>query len=108
MKKKLTKEEKINKKYGNEFMESCIGTDKCLKEYYKMYVDCTRKSYLYRDAAWVAYFISLALIVASLWHSALAIPGLAFLILGVQGSLYGSIENLWATRFSDRFFEYLS
>lgn len=102
---KLTKEEKIDLKYGDPFLKAIASDDHTATEYYKMYVDAKREAHRDELLCCIDFFVAFTFLVLALLNTTLAFSGIAFMVLGVQSSMNARIERLWASRFLDKIFD---
>ena len=103
---KLTREERLDLKYGNPFLKAIANKNHVALEYYKMYVDSQREAHMDELRSCVAYigFIAVVTLGVLLSEAMIILCATTFIVIGMGCGLDARIERLWSSRFSDGVF----
>lgn len=97
---KMSKEEKIELKYGNPVLKHIAGDNSTAIAYYDMYLDAQRQIRADTIETYIAYAISMTFTILSLWQPLTLITAFMFLVLAVQAGINVRIERIWAAHFT--------
>ena len=102
---KLTRYEKLDKKYGSPTFSRMASKNESARKYYEMFLESEKQRNFETISATIGYILTFIFLLFSFLDRTFLIPMITFLILATHSILDARIEAIWSMRWLDKTFD---